>query len=350
MVKEPFQCNNVNGSVNLITGSLEYSNYGYFPSKTWAYVFTGVFGAGLMVQLLLSIFYRAWWTLPTLTAGTAVEVLGWGGRVWSATSWKWDPNDGGIWNTSFGAYIMQICALVIAPTVYSAANYILFGKIITTSGPTYSSLHAQSFSIIFVIADIACLVVQGTGGGIAGSAEDENGTDIGAYIMTAGVVLQLIVTILFSGLFIEWIWRKKNDKPARKQYNPFGRWRNGKNKDRSSIEMPLSNVGGVETPDSASENARKQQDYVMTSSSNIPYNGPSLSNQKVNILCGLITVGTFLIIVRSVYRSVELLDGWTGKIAINEPLFLGLDAFLMALFIYIYTIIYPGFFFGRRLF
>lgn len=32
---------------------------------------------------------------------------------------------------------------------------------------------------------------------------------------------------------------------------------------------------------------------------------------------------------RSIFRSIELLDGWSGKIAEDEPLFLILDALLM---------------------
>jgi hypothetical protein len=48
----------------------------------------------------------------------------------------------------------------------------------------------RSFAIIFMFADFVCLVVQGTGGGIAGTAGTEQGSNNGAYIMTGGVILQ----------------------------------------------------------------------------------------------------------------------------------------------------------------
>lgn len=48
----------------------------------------------------------------------------------------------------------------------------------------------RSFTIIFIVADVVCIVIQGAGGGIAGTAETSSGADNGAYIMTAGVVLQ----------------------------------------------------------------------------------------------------------------------------------------------------------------
>lgn len=35
------------------------------------------------------------------------------------------------------------------------------------------------------------------------------------------------------------------------------------------------------------------------------------------------------LLLRSIFRSIELLDGWSGKIAEDEPLFLILDALLM---------------------
>ncbi|WWC90923.1 uncharacterized protein L201_005861 [Kwoniella dendrophila CBS 6074] len=348
----PFQCNNVTGSDSLITGELAFSNYGYFPSKTWAIVFTAVFGVAFVAQLLEGIFFRAWWTLPTLTTGAFVELLGWAGRVWSATSWEWDSNQGGQWSVSFASYIMQICCLVIAPTFYSAANYILLGKIIAATGPLYTSLHSQSFSIIFVSADILCLVIQAAGGGIAGSADDDDGADQGAYIMTGGVILQLVVTILYTVLFIEWVWRKRIDKPTKRQYNPFGRFfKNNKHSDNkrdtlNSIEMSSPSATLVEEPQLGNNNNINSDQEK----NNMNFINPMITNKQKDTMLYLIAIGTILIIVRSVYRSIELLDGWTGEIAINEPLFLGLDAFLMALFIYIYSVVFPGAIFGKRMF
>ncbi|WVQ68299.1 uncharacterized protein L199_006506 [Kwoniella botswanensis] len=354
----PFECNNIEGSPNLLSGKVEYSQYGYTVSDTWSYVFISVFGVALVVQLLLSVFWRCWWTLPTLTAGTAVEVAGWGGRLWSVLSWEWVPNEGGVWDSAYGAYIMQICCLVIAPTFYSAANYILFGRIIAAAGPSYVSLHSQSFSTIFVIADIACLVIQGAGGGIAGTADDKDGSDMGAYIMTAGVILQLIVTIFFTALFAEWIWRRRIHKPSKRQFNPFARFYRKKNAaaaaaaaSREHIEMSPS-ATLVEDPSMI--NAMKAEaSSASYTSDNVPFvagGERQLSDGKVRLMCGLISFGTLLIIIRSVYRSVELLDGWEGAIAINEPLFLGMDAFLMATFAITYAIIHPGLAFGRRQF
>ncbi|WWC71782.1 uncharacterized protein I206_105741 [Kwoniella pini CBS 10737] len=351
----PYQCNTVNGSANLITGSVKYSSYGYEVSHMWTYIFIAAFGVGSIAQLMLGIFWRTWWTLPTLTAGTAVEVIGWGGRLWSVLSWVWDYNAGGIWFSEYNAYIIQIVCLVVAPTFFSAANYILLGKMMASTGPKFSSLHSQSFSAIFVTADIVCLVVQGAGGGIAGTADDDAGSDMGAYIMTGGVILQLVVTILFTGLFFEWIIRRKNNNPAKKQYNPFFILYKS---NRQAKKAAAANPDGLVSPSATlteeipmnSSGQIKAEDGNSYTNSTVGFDSIGLSDGKVKMLCGLITVGTILIIIRSVYRSVELLDGWTGKIAINEPLFLGMDALLMFLFVLVYSIVHPGLAFGRRLF
>jgi len=92
----------------------------------------------------LGVWRRSWWTIYTLGFGTCVEVVGWGGRFWSYNDTNWDPNLGGLWFINDNGFIMQsalfqpegdcrpnacrICCLVIAPTFFSAANYVLLGK------------------------------------------------------------------------------------------------------------------------------------------------------------------------------------------------------------------------------
>jgi hypothetical protein len=63
-------------------------------------------------------------------------------------------------------------------------------RLIAAEGPEYSTVSTRSFSALFILADFLCLVVQGVGGGIAGTAATTAGSNNGGYIMTAGVVLQ----------------------------------------------------------------------------------------------------------------------------------------------------------------
>lgn len=64
----------------------------------------------------------------------------WGGRLWSVKTTFWQPALGGYWDEEGSGFIMQwvalltvltdrrIVCLIIAPTFFSAANYIFLGK------------------------------------------------------------------------------------------------------------------------------------------------------------------------------------------------------------------------------
>lgn len=108
--------------------------------------------------------------------------------------------------------------------------YVLLNRLIRATGGRYSSVTPDSFTSAFIVADILCIIVQGVGGGIAGSANSLAGANNGAYIMTAGVCLQrewqqritlmsVVITVLFVGLYAEFMYRYLRRVPAKKQYD-----------------------------------------------------------------------------------------------------------------------------------
>lgn len=50
----------------------------------------------------------------------------------------------------------------------------------------------------------------------------------------------------------------------------------------------------------------------------------------------------FFIFVRSIYRTIELLEGWTGYLIMHEWYFIGLDGIPMILAVGVYNLIHPG--------
>lgn len=48
----------------------------------------------------------------------------------------------------------------------------------------------HSFTVVFIVADVLCIMVQGIGGGMAGTSDTLRQANNGAYVMTAGVCLQ----------------------------------------------------------------------------------------------------------------------------------------------------------------
>lgn len=85
---------------------------------------------------------------------------------------------------------LRIICLVIAPTFFSAANYVLLNRLVRVTGCRFSMITPDSFTVMFIVADVLCLTIQGVGGGMAGMSQTLDEANTGAFIMTGGVCLQ----------------------------------------------------------------------------------------------------------------------------------------------------------------
>ena len=70
--------------------------------------------------------------------------------------------------------------------------------------------------------------------------------------------------------------------------------------------------------------------------------------QKVKILIAAVTFSCLVIVIRSIYRTAELLQGWTGYLITHEGYFIGLDGVLMFLAVAVFNLVHPGSFLPRR--
>ncbi|KAK3290354.1 RTA1 like protein-domain-containing protein [Chaetomium fimeti] len=104
---------------------------------------------------------------------------------------------GRIWShfddTAIGGFVIQAILILIAPALYAASIYMILGRLIR-------ALHAESTSIIpvkwmtkiFVVGDVLSFVLQAGGGGIqaAGTLEFY---DIGEKIIIVGLFIQIFI-------------------------------------------------------------------------------------------------------------------------------------------------------------
>ncbi|KAJ7121623.1 RTA1 like protein-domain-containing protein [Mycena epipterygia] len=86
--------------------------------------------------------------------------------------------------------MMQITTTIISPTPLIAVSFILLGRIVERLRASYSRISPKWYSRIFVSCDLVALVIQGLGGGLAASANDDAGAALGAHIMLGGIVFQ----------------------------------------------------------------------------------------------------------------------------------------------------------------
>ncbi|KAL8292902.1 hypothetical protein RQP46_000596 [Phenoliferia psychrophenolica] len=193
--------------------------YGYTPSIIMSGIFLAIFSFSTVLHIYQSFSQtrykfmslmafagasksRATLTVSRgllLTFGLKVELLGWSGRVWSRYDWFGPGN------------IVQICCLVIAPSFMSAALYVLFGLVMSRVAQAKSYLSSKLFRVLFITADVLCLVLQGAGGGFATTAETIPLRLAGSNVMLAGIVIQLSVMVVFVSYGALWAWRAKKE-------------------------------------------------------------------------------------------------------------------------------------------
>ncbi|OJT04690.1 hypothetical protein TRAPUB_4484 [Trametes pubescens] len=263
--------------------------YGYVPDRAVCIIFVALFSISAAVHLAEAIYFRMSWLFATAVFAGVAEILGWSARLWSSYSpFAQDP------------YIMQLTVTIIAPSPLVAALFILFGRISERLGEHYGRLTAMWYSIIFLTCDIISLVTQGVGGGIAGSSiGDQSQVDLGGNIMLAGIIFQLASITVFVLLMSEYFLRYLTDRPIRK----------------------------------AQKDPNAEEAYI-------PARGATTPKMRLMIVCVLAM--TFFLIIRSVYRMIELIDGFNGKIIQTEIYFNIFDGAMVVCAIYTLNVLHPG--------
>ncbi|GAB1194671.1 hypothetical protein APSETT444_003917 [Aspergillus pseudonomiae] len=176
------------------------------------------------------------------------------------------------------AFLMQISTLIIA------GIYVLLGRFIQILGRDSSILSPKMYLWIFCTCDVISLVIQAIGGGIA-SAEtnkEDGDTAPGTHIMVAGIVFQLFSITIFVACAADFVRRVLRRRL-------------------------LQNMSGSITP--------------------------LFAAMVFSVLC---------IYVRSIYRTIELSQGWTGYLITREKYFIALDGAMMVASVGVFNIFHPG--------
>ncbi|KIO22639.1 hypothetical protein M407DRAFT_79016 [Tulasnella calospora MUT 4182] len=287
-----------------MTTIIDDSPYGYIPTFWICVLFVVLFSLTSATHLGQAIYYRMWWLLPTMVLGGVGEIIGWAGRTWSSRNYYSD-----------NAFYMNICCTIIAPSFMTAAMFIVMGRIIGLVGAEYSRLKPRTYSILFVSADLVALVVQALGGATAASADTHEGSERGANIMVAGVIVQMVAVTIYCIIQGDYLWRVLTDRPVRPRYL------------LSRVVTPQSDTEG-------SSNAFILQKEAVSGRA-------CLTSSIKNMLLGLGIVTVF-IYIRSIYRTIELLGGWNGAIFVNESLFNALDGMPIFVAMFALNVFHPG--------
>lgn len=66
------------------------------------------------------------------------------------------------------------------------------------------------------------------------------------------------------------------------------------------------------------------------------------ASRSLSLLCGATTVSVAAVLVRSVYRTMELLQGWRGFLITRECYFIALDGAMILVALVVYNLLNPG--------
>ncbi|KAK4185231.1 RTA1 like protein-domain-containing protein [Podospora australis] len=263
---------------------------GYFPNEGVNIFLAIGFGVAALITLVTGIWKRTWGFSIAVAAGCILECVGYIGRVLLAENpWNGD------------AFKMQIVAIVLGPTLVCIGLYLTLRHIVTALNPGLSRIAPRVYPMIFVPADISCLIIQAIGGGVAASAGKANYNILkhGNRIIMAGIVLQVVVLGAFGTLAGDYLFRTR-------------RYFNG------------GSVG---------------EEHAV---------GALLwRNKKFRTFEWAMFAAYACLLIRCIYRIAEMAGGWGNHIMQHESSFVVLEGFMILIASLLLACFAPGFFFPQ---
>ncbi|KAF7175512.1 hypothetical protein CNMCM7691_008613 [Aspergillus felis] len=261
-----------------------YKLYRYVPSIPAAAIMAAVFGLLAMGHLYRIVNHRAYFFVPFII-GLLFEAAGYIARIFS----HFDTN-------ALGPYIVQTMLILVAPPLFAASIYMTLGRVILELDAEPASLiRVRWLTKIFVVGDVISFLLQCGGGGYM-AAGTLDAMKTGEHIVIAGLAIQL----LWFGFFI--------------------------------VVASLFHWRVVRHP-------------KYTVSKDLKSQGSGISWPT---LMWALYAACVLILVRSVFRVVEFVQGNAGFIMRHEYLLYVFDAVLMALTGIVLGLVFPGSFVSRR--
>ncbi|KAG6857110.1 hypothetical protein H0H87_009671 [Tephrocybe sp. NHM501043] len=210
---------------------------------------------------------------------------------------------------SRGLYIVEYLFVVLAPCAFIAADYVLLGQLARHLGASeYLAIPAHRITRVFVASDITTFLIQAAGGALSASANNTHSNLIGSrvrvltgitsvsrnsdptsQIFLAGLAIQLVSFATFTSIYLVFLYRVRKHK----------------------------------------------KDTWYQDSSKAWYN----DWRALGFVLFLSCIG---ILIRSLYRVIELSQGYAGHLATTEAFFYGLDTLPLFIAVALYTPFWPG--------
>jgi len=165
---------------------VEASTYGDYFNLGACIFYTTFYAIALIYTTVVGIRGRTWTFSIFLAIGIVLELMGYAARIAMSPI-------GTVWN--YGAFVIQLVMLILAPTLVAAAISVTFKWIVIQKGVKYSVLRPNLYPWIFVGCDFLSIIIQAIGGAISATATggETNAKllDVGSDLLVAGVAFQV---------------------------------------------------------------------------------------------------------------------------------------------------------------
>ncbi|KAI1095036.1 RTA1-domain-containing protein [Rostrohypoxylon terebratum] len=275
---------------------VEATVLGYYPNRGVNAFLAAAFGLCMIGLVTTGVWKRTWGYSAALTAGCILEFAGYISRVLLHAN----P-----WNSS--AFQTQICAIILAPTLICISIYLTLKHATLSLNPALSRIRPRLYPLIFVPADVSCLVLQAIGGSLAASAGYTHPEllESGDRVIIAGIALQCAVLGFFGFVVADYYLRTK-------------RW-------VKSMEGREGEEGAV-----AEDDARALATW---------------RDRRFRYFVYAVAGAYAGILIRCIYRIAEMAGGWGNPIMQDEPSFVVLEGFCIVIPVILLTAFPPGFLF-----
>ncbi|KAH9045410.1 RTA1-like protein [Lactarius pseudohatsudake] len=260
-----------------------YNLLGYTASNTLTGIAFSLVLAVALIQTFHLLNWGAWW-MACMTIGAYTFALGIACRFGLHVK----PDSKGI-------YIAENLFVILPPCAFIAADYVLLGRLARYLGSgKHLIIPSSRITVTFVMSDITTFLIQATGGAVSVGATTMKFQQLGSHIFLGALIIQLISFLIFTLIFLRFVYRVHKFEHEAWFLHRKNRWYN---------------------------------DWRM-----------------LGVALGVSCVG---IIIRSFFRVVELSQGFFGPLAQSEGLFYALDTLPLFIAISVYVPFWPGRFLPR---
>ncbi|KAK2018253.1 RTA1 like protein [Colletotrichum eremochloae] len=199
-------------------------------------------------------------------------------------------------------FMMQVCALTVAPAFLAAGIYLCIRQIVTAFGPNTSRIPPKWYTRIFIPCDLTSLVLQAVGGALASIAHHrQQSTRTGDNIMLAGLASQVFTMLLFMVIAADFGLRTYFR--ARRAHLP-------------NLSVTLDNHPAMVC---------------------------LRASRRFKAFLVALGLATTCIFIRCIFRVVELSGGWTGPLMARQDLFIAFEGTMIAVAVLALNVFHPAF-------